>query len=81
MVNESAHEALLRMVERQVEAREPGRQPRLGHGHADGAGDALAQQAGGDLDPRVLFDLRVPGADRTQLAKALHRLQRHMGIA
>ena len=38
---------------------EPGVHVPLGHGHADGGGQALAQRAGGGLDARGMAVLRV----------------------
>ena len=38
---------------------EAGPQEPLGHAHADGVGHALAQRAGGDLDPERVVDLGV----------------------
>ncbi len=59
---------------------EPGVQMALGHGHAHGGGDALAQGAGGGLDARRVAVFRVAGGVGAPLPEVLdlahgHRLE------
>jgi hypothetical protein len=49
----------------------------LGHRHADGGGQALAQRAGGGLDARGVVDFRVAGGQRSPLTEVLDLLHRH----
>jgi hypothetical protein len=56
---------------------EPGGQVALGHGHADGGGDALAQGAGGGLDARGMAVFGVAGGVGTPLPEVLDLLHRH----
>jgi hypothetical protein len=50
---------------------EAGAQRFLGDGEAHGIGQALAQRAGGRLDPRGMAVFGVPGGARAPLAEAL----------
>jgi hypothetical protein len=49
----------------------------LGHRHADGRGQALAQRAGGGLDAGRVVDFRVAGGQRAPLTEVLDLLHRH----
>jgi hypothetical protein len=67
-----------------VEQLEPGpvvcrRKPAPGDGHPDAHGDALAERAGGGLDPGRPAVFRVPGTATPRLAEALDVVQRHRG--
>ena len=53
----------------------------LGHGEADGVGNALAERAGRGLDPLHFLVFGMAGGDRTQLAEVLDLLQRHLLVA
>ena len=49
----------------------PGPQVGLGHGHADGVGDALPERAGGDLDARGVTELGMARCLRAELPERL----------
>ncbi len=72
----------IRMVVHQPAA-EAGVQVGLGHRHAEGVRDPLAQRAGGDFDAvgRSVRTLRVALTDRAQLAKAADLLDRKLRVA
>ncbi len=53
----------------------------LGHGHAGGIGDPLAERAGGDLDPGRGIELGMTLAVRAQLAKGADLAQRDLLVA
>ena len=53
----------------------------LGHGHAHGGGEALAERARGGLDARRVVDLRMAGGAGAPLAEVPDLIQRHVGIA
>ena len=56
-------------------------QEALGHRHADGVGDALAERPGGDLDAGDVAALGVAGRARAPLAEALQVLDRQVEAA
>ena len=58
-----------------------GAQMRLGHGETNRVGNALAQGAGGGLNPGHMAIFRVTCGDGTPLAEVLDLLQRHVLIA
>ena len=57
------------------------RQHPLGQRHADRGGDALAERAGGGLDPGVLAVFRVAGGGGVELPEFLEVLDAHAGLA
>jgi hypothetical protein len=56
---------------------EAGGQVRLGHGHADGGGQALAQRPGGGLHARGVVHFGVARGQRAPLPEVLDLLHRH----
>ena len=56
---------------------EAGGQVALGHGHADGGGEALAEGACGGLHPRRVAVFRVPGRVGAPLPKVADLVHRH----
>ena len=59
-------------------ALERGGEAALGHGHADGVGDALAERAGGGLDAGGVAELGVTRRAAAPLAERLQVVQRQV---
>ncbi len=59
-------------------AAEGGAQPAFGEGHAHRVAHALAQRPGGDVDPRRVAGLGVPGRPAAPLAELAQVLQREV---
>ncbi len=53
----------------------------LGHGHAEGIGDALAERTGGHFDAELRIVFRMAGTVRSEFAEVAHLLQRDVFVA